>query len=65
MNTDYRDSSIPEQKVRERAFEIYCQRGRKGGHAEGDWLTAEAELRELKAKAVEVLSVAKALSDEG
>jgi hypothetical protein len=64
MSTDYRECSIPEQTVRERAYEIYCQRGRKGGHADGDWLTAEAELKELKAKAVQVLSVAKSLSDE-
>ncbi len=64
MSTDYRDSSIPEQKVRERAYEIYCQRGRKGGHAEGDWLTAEAELKELKAKAAAVLSVAQSLSGD-
>ena len=64
MSTDYRECSIPEQKVRERAYEIYVHRGCKGGHAEGDWLTAEAELKELKAKAAEVLSVAKALSEE-
>ncbi len=64
MSTDYCDSSIPEQKVRERAYEIYCQRGRKGGHAEGDWLTAEAELKELKAKAAAVLSVAQSLSGD-
>lgn len=63
MSMDYCDGSIPEHKVRERAYEIYCQRGRKGGHAEGDWLTAEAELKELKAKAAEVLSVAKGLSE--
>lgn len=48
--------SIPEQCIRERAYEIYRQRGAKGGHAEGDWLTAEAELKELKKKAAEVLS---------
>ncbi len=64
MSTDSRKCSIPEQKVRERAYEIYVQRGCKGGHADGDWLTAEAELKELKAKAAEVLSLAKSLSDE-
>jgi hypothetical protein len=64
MSTDFRNCSIPEQKVRERAYEIYTLRGRKGGHADSDWLTAEAELKELKAKAAEVLSVAKSLSDE-
>ncbi|HSY11599.1 MAG TPA: DUF2934 domain-containing protein [Verrucomicrobiae bacterium] len=64
MSTNSRTCSIPEQKVRERAYEIYVQRGCKGGHADGDWLTAEAELKELKAKAAEVLSLAKSLSDE-
>ena len=64
MSMEYRDGMVPEQRVRERAYEIYVQRGRKGGHAEGDWLTAEAELKELKAKAAEVLSVAKSLSEE-
>jgi hypothetical protein len=48
--------SIPEQCIRERAYEIYRQRGSKGGHAESDWLTAEAELRELKKKAADLLS---------
>lgn len=63
MSTNFVDASISEQKVRERAYEIYCQRGRKGGHAEGDWLTAEAELKELKAKVANVLSVAQSLTD--
>jgi len=64
MSTDFREGSIPEQRVRERAYEIYCHRGRKGGHAEGDWLTAEAELKELKTKAAEVLSVAQSLCED-
>ncbi len=42
---------IPDDSIRERAYEIYVHRGSKGGHAEGDWLTAEAELRELRKKA--------------
>jgi hypothetical protein len=50
------ESEIPEHCIRERAFEIYVQRGRKGGHADGDWLTAEAELKELKKKAVMLVS---------
>ncbi len=47
---------IPEQCIRERAYAIYRQRGSKGGHAESDWLTAEAELKELKKKAADLLS---------
>jgi hypothetical protein len=49
-------SEIPEHCIRERAYEIYVQRGRKGGHADGDWLTAEAELKELKKKAEVIVS---------
>lgn len=51
-----RKSEIPEHCIRERAYEIYVQRGRKGGHADGDWLTAEAELKELKKKAEVIVS---------
>lgn len=53
--------SISEQSIRERAYEIYVRRGSKGGHAEGDWLTAEAELKELKAKAAAMLSTVQSL----
>jgi hypothetical protein len=65
MNTKRYDdghASIPEHCIRERAYEIYVQRGRKGGHAEGDWLTAEAELKELKAKAVSLVSAVETLT---
>jgi hypothetical protein len=55
--------SIPEQNIRERAYEIYVQRGCKGGHAEGDWLTAEAELKEIKTKALDLLSTVKSLTE--
>ncbi len=40
-----------------------CKRGAKGGHAEGDWLTAEAELKDLKAKAAAMLSTVKSLTE--
>ena len=58
-------SSIPEDRIRERAYEIYKQRGSKGGHAEGDWLTAEAELRELKTKSAVMLSAIESLTKPG
>jgi hypothetical protein len=54
--------SIPERCIRERAYEIYVQRGLKGGHAEGDWLTAEAELKDLKKRAAELLSTVESLT---
>lgn len=47
---------IPHHCIANRAYEIYLSRGSKGGHAEGDWLTAEAELKELKKKAAELVS---------
>jgi hypothetical protein len=45
-------TQLSEQMIRERAYEIYRQRGGKGGNAEGDWLTAEAELKEIKKHAL-------------
>ena len=33
-----------EQIVRRRAYELYEQRGREHGHAQEDWLQAEAEI---------------------
>ncbi len=42
-------SSVTEEAIRERAYELYEQRGRVDGHAVEDWLAAEAELQ-LKSK---------------
>lgn len=33
-----------EHAIRNRAYELYVQRGMAGGHAMDDWLQAEAEL---------------------
>jgi hypothetical protein len=33
-----------EQKIRDRAYELYEQRGRGDGHAVEDWVQAESEL---------------------
>jgi len=33
-----------ERIIRERAYELYEERGRQDGHAEEDWLRAEAEV---------------------
>jgi hypothetical protein len=38
------------------------QRGRKGGHADGDWLTVEAELKELKKKAADLVAAVESLT---
>ena len=37
-------------QIRDRAFELYQQRGREGGHALEDWLQAEAEVLQNKPK---------------
>ena len=33
-----------EDRIRLRAYEIYQQRGKRSGSAEGDWLKAKAEI---------------------
>jgi len=39
------ESSVDiQEQVRRRAFELYEQRGREGGHDLNDWLQAESEL---------------------
>jgi Protein of unknown function (DUF2934) len=41
------DSMLPEHAekiIRRRAYELYEERGRQDGHAEEDWLRAEAEI---------------------
>jgi hypothetical protein len=56
------DPSVPEQRIRERAYQIYQLRGARDGHAEGDWLTAEAELKEIKKKAADSVRVVQSLT---
>jgi Protein of unknown function (DUF2934) len=56
--------SVPQHRIRERAYEIYERRGRKGSHAEIDWLTAEAELKELKRKTAEMVAAVESLTGE-
>lgn len=40
-------SVLAEGDIARRAFELYCDRGRKDGHHVDDWLDAERELRHL------------------
>ncbi len=53
---EFQQPQLSEQMIRERAYEIYRQRGAKGGNAEGDWLTAEAELKEIRKHALTAAS---------
>ena len=43
---------VPETEVARRAYELYEQRGRDEGHEVDDWLQAESEVTQHKAKAV-------------
>jgi hypothetical protein len=40
-----------EEEVRRRAYELYEQRGKEEGHDLEDWLQAESELVQKRAKA--------------
>ena len=37
-------SAVPEEKIRRRAYEIYLQRGGRGGSPEQDWFQAQKEI---------------------
>lgn len=39
-----------EEKIRQRAYQLYEQRGRDNGHAEEDWLRAEREVKGLASR---------------
>ncbi len=39
------EGSDIEERIRQRAYELYVQRGRQPGHAEEDWRIAEEEIR--------------------
>jgi Protein of unknown function (DUF2934) len=41
-----------EYQIRLRAYELYEERGRQDGHDEEDWLRAEAEITNKKARTV-------------
>jgi hypothetical protein len=43
-------SSVNEEAIRERAYELYEQQGRHDGQAIEDWLVAKAELMNSKSK---------------
>jgi len=40
------------EQIRRRAYDLYEQRGSTDGHELGDWLQAESEVAQRKAKAV-------------
>jgi hypothetical protein len=40
--------TLSQEQIKQRAYELYLQRGRKEGHALEDWLAAEQELKALR-----------------
>jgi uncharacterized protein HemX len=38
------------EQIRQRAYELYEQRGREDGHDKDDWLLAEAEVTQIIAR---------------
>ena len=49
-----RNDDIPKEEIEKRAFEIYLMRGAEDGHAIEDWLAAEQQLRQGRAKKPQV-----------
>jgi hypothetical protein len=43
-SSENRRTSVYEQEIRDRAYEIYLQRGAQPGYEVEDWLQAEREL---------------------
>jgi hypothetical protein len=59
-----RDAAITthdEENVRARAYELYEVRGRIDGHAEGDWLQAEAEVAGSNERKAVLISASRSL----
>jgi DUF2934 family protein len=51
-NQTTESSSEIQEQIRLRAHELFEQRGRNDGHELGDWLQAESEVTQQKAKGV-------------
>ena len=50
------DDLRPSEKIRRRAHALYLQRGSQPGSALGDWLRAEAEIRQAEDAAIDEAS---------
>jgi Protein of unknown function (DUF2934) len=45
QNLSHRDESDIQARIRQRAYELYEERGHHDGHHEEDWAQAEEEIR--------------------
>jgi Protein of unknown function (DUF2934) len=52
INQTTESTSDLQEQIRRRAHELYEQRGRDDGHELDDWLQAESEVTQQKAKTV-------------
>ncbi len=50
--TVMKSASDLHEQIRRRAYELYTERGSTDGHELGDWLQAESDVAQRKAKAV-------------
>jgi hypothetical protein len=53
INLDQSSLELTEEYIRERAYQIYEQQGRRDGHDVEDWLQAESEIVGKKPALVE------------
>lgn len=45
QSPSHRDNGSPQGRIRQRAYQLYEQRGRGDGHHEEDWAKAEEQIR--------------------
>jgi Protein of unknown function (DUF2934) len=45
QNWSHRDEGDMQERIRQRAYELYEERGRHDGHDEEDWAQAEEQIR--------------------
>lgn len=46
------EAEDPESQIRQRAFELYQERGGEDGHEVDDWLRAEEEITQKKVRPI-------------
>jgi hypothetical protein len=51
QKTPAEPTSASQEEIARRAYELFLARGGEPGHEQEDWLQAESELRERRAKA--------------
>jgi len=52
----HHEKPSPQEKIRQRAYELYLKRGSQSGSELDDWLRAEAEIRHAEDAAIDEAS---------